>query len=61
MASDHDLESYYKSLFVLKQDHNYSLGDVKQMLPFERNLFVEMVNNWVYEKENALKQKINQP
>ena len=46
-----NLESYYKLNFALIQHHKWSLTELDNMVPFERQLYVEMLSNWI-EKEN---------
>tara|TARA_B100000214_G_scaffold372998_1_gene352414 strand:- start:2833 stop:2988 length:156 start_codon:yes stop_codon:yes gene_type:complete len=37
--------------FALIQHHKWSLTELDNMIPFERQLYVEMLSNWI-EKEN---------
>ena len=50
--------------FALMQHHKYSLTEIENMIPWERDVYVELVKQWVkkendrIEKENReLKQK----
>ena len=47
-----DLESYYKVNFSLMQHHKYSLTEVENMMPWERDIYLAMLNQYV-EEENA--------
>ena len=38
-------------IFALIQHHKWSLTELDNMIPFERQLYVEMLSNWI-EKEN---------
>lgn len=40
------------------QHHKYSLYDIENMYPFERDLYVEMLSNYLKELENKNKDKI---
>ena len=47
-----DLESYYKVCFSLIQHHKYSLTEIENMMPWERDIYLAMLNQYV-EEENA--------
>jgi len=34
---------FYKTNFTLVQNHKYSLTEIENMYPFERDIFVEML------------------
>ena len=51
-----DLESYFKLNFALIQHHKYSLTEIENMMPWERDIYVGLLNQWV-EEEN-LKAKL---
>jgi len=52
-----DLESYYKVNFSLMQHHKYSLTELENMLPWEREIYLSLLKQYI-EEEN-LKQGIN--
>jgi len=35
----------------MMQDHNYSLTELNEMLPWEREIYISLLTNWI-EKEN---------
>ena len=47
----HDLESYYKTNFALIQHHKYSLSDIENLIPWERDIYVTLLKQWI-EEEN---------
>ena len=49
-----DLENYYKLNFSLMQYHKYSLMDIENMMPWERDIYVALLENHL--KEEELKQ-----
>lgn len=51
MVSYSNLAHYYRNTFILMQYHKYSLTDIENMLPYERDLYVVMLNEAI-EKEN---------
>jgi hypothetical protein len=50
-----DLENYYKLNFSLMQYHKYSLSDIENLIPFERELYVTMLNQHLEEEEAKAK------
>lgn len=49
------LESYYQTNFQLIQHHKYSLTELENMIPWEREVYIGLLKNYI-EEEN-LKQK----
>ena len=52
------LEVYYKTNFALLQYHKYSLTELENMIPWEREVYVTMLSQHI-EEEN-LKAQQNQ-
>jgi len=50
--SHNTLENYFHVNFSLMQHHKYSLSDIENLIPFERDIYVAFLANWI-EKENA--------
>jgi hypothetical protein len=50
-----DLENYFKLNFALMQYHKYSLTEIENMMPWERDIYVALLKNHLEEEE--LKQK----
>jgi hypothetical protein len=44
-------------VFALVQHHKYSLTEIEDMIPFERDIYLEMLKNYLTELEE--KQKAN--
>lgn len=38
------------------QDHNYNLSDLEEMIPLEREIYLNMLNEYLREKAERLKQ-----
>tara|TARA_R100000773_G_scaffold42808_1_gene40440 strand:+ start:682 stop:861 length:180 start_codon:yes stop_codon:yes gene_type:complete len=49
------LESYYKVNFALMQHHKYSLTEIENMIPWEKDVYVALLEQYI-EEEN-LKQR----
>ena len=52
-----DLESYYKLNFALMQYHKYSLTEIENLIPWERDVYVALLQNHL--EEEKLKQQAN--
>ena len=50
------LENYFKTNFALMQYHKYSLSDLENMMPWEREVYVTMLQQYI-EEENAKQQQ----
>ena len=54
----HDtLENHYQTNFALMQHHKYSLADLSDMMPWERNIYVTMLLQYIEEENEKLKQQ----
>lgn len=55
--SNEDLHNFYKMNFALMQYHKYSLADIENMIPFEREIYVAMLIKFLEEEKNRLENK----
>ncbi len=53
-----DLESFYKLNFALMQHHKYSLTEIENMMPWEREVYLGLLNQYI-EEENLKAQQSN--
>tara|TARA_Y100001968_G_C19052418_1_gene569779 strand:- start:51 stop:230 length:180 start_codon:yes stop_codon:yes gene_type:complete len=51
-----NLESYYKINFSLMQHHKYSLSDIENMIPWEREIYIGLLQQHI-EEENLKTQQ----
>tara|TARA_B100000035_G_scaffold57807_1_gene46004 strand:- start:2199 stop:2378 length:180 start_codon:yes stop_codon:yes gene_type:complete len=51
-----DLESYYKINFSLIQHHKYSLTEIENLMPWERDIYLGLLNQHI-EEENLKAQQ----
>ena len=57
MSMSHvSLESYFKLNFALMQHHKYSLTEIENMMPWERDIYVGLLNQYI-EEENLKAQQ----
>jgi hypothetical protein len=52
-----DLESYFKINFALMQHHKYSLTELENMIPWEKEIYLTFLQQYI-EEEN-LKNQFN--
>ena len=55
--SHNSLENYYLSTFEMIQHHKWSLTEIEDMLPYERDIYATMLTNWVQEENERIKQQ----
>jgi hypothetical protein len=53
-----DIVSYYKINFALMQHHKYSLSDIENMYPFERDIYLALLESYI-EEQNLKAQQAN--
>ena len=54
-----DLESYYKLNFALMQHHKYSLTELENMMPWEREIYISLLQQYVEEENLKAQQEQN--
>tara|TARA_B100000003_G_scaffold109683_1_gene98118 strand:- start:719 stop:892 length:174 start_codon:yes stop_codon:yes gene_type:complete len=54
-----DLENYYKLNFALLQYHKYSLTEVESLIPWEREIYVELLKAHLEEEKLKAQQANN--
>ena len=54
----HDtLANYYRTNFALVQHHKYSLTELEAMLPWERDIYIALLVQFIEEENEKIKQK----
>ena len=57
--SHEDLASYYKLTFAMMQHHKYSLTELENMIPWEREIYVSLLQQYVEEENLKAQQERN--
>ena len=52
-----DLMNYYELYFSLMQFHKYSLTEIENMIPWERDIYVTMLKNHIEEEKLKMEQQ----
>ena len=50
------LESYFKLNFALMQHHKYSLTEIENMMPWERDIYLGLLNQYIEDENLKAKQ-----
>ena len=52
-----DLASYYKTNFALIQHHHWSLTELENLIPWEREVYITLLQQYI--EEETLKNQAN--
>jgi len=52
-----DLENYYRLNFALMQFHKYSLTEIENMMPWEKDIYVMMLTEHLEEEKLKIQQQ----
>ena len=55
MCSHNTLTNYYQLTFQLMQQHKYNLTEIENLIPFERDIYVEMLISHIEEENRKAK------
>ena len=53
------LESYYKINFALMQHHKYSLTEIENMIPWEKDVYIALLEQYIEEENLKQRQQSN--
>ena len=57
MLSHDSLEIYYKTNFAMMQHHKYSLEEIENMLPWEREIYIGLLTKFLEEEKEKVKKE----
>ena len=60
MLSHDSVVNYYKTNFGMIQHHNWSLTELEDMLPWEREIYVGMLIEYIKEEDERIKREQQQ-
>ena len=52
-----DLESYFKLNFNLMYNHKFSLGAIEEMIPWERDVYIILLKQWIEEENQRIEKQ----
>ena len=58
MGLSHDsLVNHYKTNFAMMQHHKYSLTELENMIPWEREIYITLLLDWIKKEEERQKKE----
>ena len=57
MLSHDSLFNYFETNFALMQHHKYSLTELDNMMPWEREIYVNLLAKWIKEENERIKEE----
>mgnify|MGYP003339538625 CR=1 FL=1 len=54
------LAAYFKTNFSLMQHHHWSLSETENMLPWERQIYIDLLQDFLKKEEQRLKDLENE-
>lgn len=51
MLGHDNLQNYYKTNFSLMQHHKYSLTEIENMMPWERFIYINLLQTYLKQEE----------
>ena len=48
------MENYYKTNFAMMQHHNYSLTELEDMMPWEREIYLGLLMQYLKEEREKI-------
>lgn len=55
-----NLQNYFRTNFTLMHDYHYSLSEIEGMIPWEKTLYIDMLNQRIKYEEEMRKHRENQ-
>jgi len=57
LMSHEELTSHMQTNFALIKFHNYTLEDLENMVPWEREVYIILVENWIKEQNDQARER----
>ena len=57
MLSHTNLAIYYEKIFGMAQHHKYSIDEIERMMPYERDLYFDMLITYIKQQEEKQRRK----
>ena len=55
MLSHDSLANHYQTNFAMIQHHKWSLAELDTMIPFERQIYVSLLQQWIKEENERVR------
>ena len=56
MFAKGELADIYKTDFLLAKEHNITLSEINEMVPFERLIYIGIIIDYLDKKQKAMRQ-----
>lgn len=56
MLSHNNLYLYYKNVFALAQHHKYQISEIENLIPYERDIYIDLLLEYIEEVKEKQKQ-----
>lgn len=56
MFATGELADMYKTDFLLAKEHNLTLSEINDMMPFERQIYIGIIIDYLDKKQKAMRQ-----
>ena len=60
MLSHNTLANYYSTVFALVQHHKYSISEIENLIPYERDIYVSMLQEHLKKEKERQEQRAAQ-
>jgi DNA replication initiation complex subunit (GINS family) len=57
MLSHNNLSLYYQKIFAMAQHHKYSITEIENMIPYERDIYFDMLVNFIEKQKEEQQRK----
>ncbi len=47
--------NHYRTTFHMVQDYNWSYDAIQNMVPYERDIYIILLNQWIEQRKDAAK------
>ena len=54
-----NLQNYYDMIFAMAQHHKYSIAEIENMMPYERDIYFALIVNHIKEQNEKAQQARN--
>tara|TARA_B100001113_G_scaffold352833_1_gene355273 strand:+ start:471 stop:683 length:213 start_codon:yes stop_codon:yes gene_type:complete len=60
LLSHNTLANYYSTVFALVQHHKYSISEIENLIPYERDIYVSMLQEYLQREKERQEQRAAQ-
>ena len=58
--SHNTITNYYYVIFNLAQHHKYSIAEIEDLIPFERDIYVDVLRDYLEKETEKAQQQLKQ-